>query len=182
MGWLLAPNRHHTVAAAHFHQSTYIVSLIRQSSVLWWLELKPNAPSHDDPHFILSNDPRLPPCMQECGPCGPWIEPGLHAIKILKRNILFEAVLILLARDWHYSDDRRDQWVYYKDALTERPGFQLAWDYMNWRKPRGWNIYLEFSQLREQLKEARVIPVNLPKVNIAEHRGGKEFLESGQGA
>ncbi|KAL4800302.1 hypothetical protein BDV19DRAFT_384658 [Aspergillus venezuelensis] len=199
MGWLLARNRHHTVAGAHFHQSPFIVSLIRQSSVSWWLELKPSPPSHNDPHFTLSNDPRLPPRMQECGPCGPWVKPGLHAIKILKPNILIEAVLILLARDWHHSDDRRDQWVYYKNALTERsawpngdprfkqdisarPGFQLAWGYLNWRKPEGWNVYLGFFQLREQLKEARVIAVDLPKVDIAEYRGGKEFMESGEGA
>ncbi|KAL4962522.1 uncharacterized protein BDV14DRAFT_202676 [Aspergillus stella-maris] len=116
--------------------------------------------------------------------------PRHQAIKILKLDTLTEAFLILLARDWHHSDYRRDQWIDYKDSLLEtpewpaddprykrtltRPGFQLAWDYLNGRRPKSYNAYLALLRLRERLIGT--------KVDITIYVGGKEFLKSVDGA
>ncbi|KAL4934403.1 uncharacterized protein BDV17DRAFT_286118 [Aspergillus undulatus] len=56
--------RYHFVPKAHFRLGLgkYLLLLHCKSAFLWWLpDFTALPPSHEDPHLMLSNDPRLQP-------------------------------------------------------------------------------------------------------------------------
>ncbi|RDW76778.1 uncharacterized protein DSM5745_06770 [Aspergillus mulundensis] len=148
----------------HFHVGVGVnqclVSLLAKSDILWWLPRYPQGPPRpDDPHLILSDDPRLPHAYDgdttSPGPSGPWHG---YRIQMLNANALTESVLYLIARDsdgpcpapdvqpppWFDSwklmsfeldDSNRPDTPAYRRRI--RPEFQFAWDYLCGRGPPG---------------------------------------------
>ena len=85
-------------------------------------------PAADDPHLMLSNDPRLPPYVPQ-GMSGPWTE--LYPIKILNRSSFTEAALWLCFRDFDHANGLYIQWLdlliaakKHPEGITLRPRFQ----------------------------------------------------------
>ncbi|RDW65729.1 uncharacterized protein DSM5745_09468 [Aspergillus mulundensis] len=160
----LVNNQFHPVPAAHFHfeSNRILLSLHVQSALLWWLpELQTGPPAADDPHLMLSNDPRLPPASHQGS--GPWGD-DFHPIKILNPNSLTEAAIFLYCRDAARKHCLTALWVRMMRRLGDvdgvsptkhlsRPDFQVAWDCLNQRGP-GIFIYREIQLLRNRLARA----------------------------
>ncbi|KAL2858016.1 hypothetical protein BJY01DRAFT_201760 [Aspergillus pseudoustus] len=112
---LKAKNRHHPVAAYHFHitkSGEALISLYRKSNFLWWLPDPTVAHlAANDPILWLSTDSRL-----HFG-SGPW--PNLYPIKILNPNWLAKAVLTLLCRDGGASQTGWGMWYCMVQCLIE---------------------------------------------------------------
>ncbi|KAL3452630.1 hypothetical protein BJX65DRAFT_266706 [Aspergillus insuetus] len=105
-----AKNRHHPVAACHFHimkPGQALVSLHKESKLLWWL---PQYTASDD-HLWLSTDSRL-----HLGTC-PWLE--LYPIKLLNPKWLVKAVLTLLCRDGGQPQTGWEMWYSMAQCLVE---------------------------------------------------------------
>jgi hypothetical protein len=105
-----AKNRHHPVAACHFHimkPGQALVSLHKESKLLWWL---PHYTASDD-HLWLSTDSRL-----HLGTC-PWLE--LYPIKLLNPKWLVKAVLTLLCRDGGQPQTGWEMWYSMAQCLVE---------------------------------------------------------------
>jgi hypothetical protein len=105
-----AKNRHHPVAACHFHimkPGQALVSLHRESKLLWWL---PHHTASDD-HLWLSTDSRL-----HLGTC-PW--PKFYPIKLLNPKWLFKAVLSLLCRDNGQPQTGWEMWYSMAQCFVE---------------------------------------------------------------
>ncbi|KAL4899618.1 hypothetical protein BDW74DRAFT_183576 [Aspergillus multicolor] len=174
------------------HTHNPCIALFAKSDILSWLpDYGHGLPDPHDPHLMLSNDPRLPPAnVHELpgpndGPSGPWRK--FRRIKVLNPNALTEAVLSLYARHRGHPCGGPDPpgfrlkfeillVGYYLPSLYEkggrdapehrrhlRPPFQLAWDYLNGRRPAGHDKWVGFYRLRNYLIDVGEIPVTLPR-------------------
>ncbi|KAI9932212.1 hypothetical protein ASPWEDRAFT_171661 [Aspergillus wentii DTO 134E9] len=118
----LRTNQFYPIADVHFHlegmtEEHHTLSLFSKSSMVWWLPDFSLGPlPKDDPHFILSTDPRLPP-RKEGGGSGPWTH--LYPIRILNSNIMTEALILLGARDRNQINGLEEQWCRMLIALME---------------------------------------------------------------
>lgn len=95
--------RYPSIACAHFHTEDGLyqeygistISLLTQSSTLWWL-----ANLNVGRYITVSSDPALPPYVP--GGCtGPWSSEELYPVKILRPSAFTEAVILLAA--WGYD-------------------------------------------------------------------------------
>lgn len=182
---ILAHNRYHAIADAHFHigskYSFYTtLSLYNKSSTLWWLpDIQLGPPVDDDPNLMLSNDPQLLP-FKKGGSSGPWI--GLYPIKALKPSPLAEAIILLLCRDYGDVKHVYRGWVRMSCALVGqkghtmnreaierslKPQFLPVWHSFTCCGPEGQNIYIPLRQLRDKLIENNELP-HLPPVDLEE--------------
>ncbi|CAP79007.1 Pc06g00140 [Penicillium rubens Wisconsin 54-1255] len=118
-------NNDYLIPPVHFHvEALYpeheVLRLYPKSSHLWWLpDFGASAPAADDPHLMLSNDPRFPPYVPE-GMSGPWTE--VYPIKVLNRSSFTEAALWLFCRDIDHANAKERP-----EGITLPPRFQAMW-------------------------------------------------------
>ncbi|KAA8651358.1 hypothetical protein EYZ11_000939 [Aspergillus tanneri] len=82
----------------HFHHHPHpheVISLMKQSSMAWKLDITLESPAKNDPDFMLSNDPRFSGHSMLFSP----IPSGMYPFKMLTPARLTECYLLLLCRD-----------------------------------------------------------------------------------
>ncbi|RDW76805.1 uncharacterized protein DSM5745_06797 [Aspergillus mulundensis] len=176
------------VPTAHFHEQSFWISLLSKSDTLWWLpDWHHGPPAAQDPHLILTNDPRLPPAYNNgnvVGPTGPWL--GFPGCLTLNPSAFTESILYLRVRDMlppnRGSHPLEKVWRAMQYAMSDygtpgqrpntgpyrrtlRPEFQLAWDYLNGRRPDGHNISHGLCRLRGHLIDTGGLPSDSPNWN-----------------
>ncbi|KAL4925733.1 uncharacterized protein BDV17DRAFT_177867 [Aspergillus undulatus] len=175
----LARDRYHPIAAAHFHidqryQFHKILSLHKQSSVLWWLpDIKPERPAADDPVMSLTTSDQTV-SGSAVGRSRRWVDE--YPVRILTPWVCTRAVMILFCRDFGHIKDLDLVWqnMLYalmgnRDAEIERrlePHFRDAWGLWHGDKLRGRNPWLGFCKLRTILLENGELG-SLPEVDIS---------------
>lgn len=144
-----------------------------KSSVLWWLpDPTPSLPTLEDPHYMLTNDERLPPraCLQQShldlgsyGPDGPWLD--IYPVRIVKPILFTEALILLCCRDHNHVNNFEPHWRELLGAMNEenpdpdtylrkrlRPKFQACWDVAKYGGKL--RIDAQIRQLREEMIES----------------------------
>ncbi|KAL2822036.1 hypothetical protein BJX63DRAFT_427387 [Aspergillus granulosus] len=145
---LKAKNRHHPVAACHFHimePGQALVSLHRKSNILWWLpDAIEERPATSNPHLWLSTDSRL-----HLG-SGPW--PKLYPIKILNPNWLAKAVLSLLCRDGGAPQTGWDMWYSMAQCLAELEKLtaEKGIQYFDTELKLAWTFYSHWDRIKQK--------------------------------
>lgn len=186
----------HPIADAHFHVPTrvpyHVVSLIRQSAILWWLpELTLEMPGNNDEFFTLSTDQRVRrnwyrPLDRGSGPRTDY------PVRIPNYSTLVEAILMHYMLRYEYdavfgntSDHLghlKYMWLEMADHLANQrqvsgpgPGrglreeFQFAWDSFCLRVEPGEKEYcpnIPLLRLRQWMIGNGRLPSNLETVKI----------------
>ncbi|KAJ5109044.1 hypothetical protein N7456_005719 [Penicillium angulare] len=142
--------------------------LYTKSSVLWWLpDPTPTLPTLDDPHYMLTDDKRLPPRTWprrdldgNLGPDGPWL--NIYPVRIVKPILFTEALILLCCRDHNHVNNFEDYWRGLLGAMNEenpdpdfylrkrvRPELQKCWNVA--KVGNDLQINAAVKQLREEL-------------------------------
>ncbi|KAL2826315.1 hypothetical protein BDW59DRAFT_161154 [Aspergillus cavernicola] len=157
---VVAKDRRHPVAAAHFHVNTQypsseILAVHRKSYILWkFPPLTLDLPANDR-NLMLSTDNRL---TTRNGGTGPWID--LYPIKILTPCACAEALIYLRSRDYAHIKKLWRVWRSMLIVLSAndaeirhqiQPSFRVVWESLNCRGPEEQNMWIPFNLLRDRL-------------------------------
>ncbi|KAJ5577398.1 uncharacterized protein N7459_006362 [Penicillium hispanicum] len=167
----------HLITDIHFDSSPQDlwgpIRLYPKSSIVWWVPDPPVGNSvENDPHFIMSNDHRLPAAADQ-GPCGPW--PDVFPVTVLRPKEFTEALILLMCRDITHANALDMYWRNMLHMMREvrenpdavhvktlRPILQRFWDEYNAGSADKQNIWRRLKAIREELIQTRVIELPPP--------------------